>query len=298
MTLFASPWSPPTWMKFPKAYNHGRLIRTPAIQAAYALYFARFIEEYAKQGLVINQLHVQNEPAADQKFPSCLWEGHELRDFIRDHLAPCLARRGLATEIWVGTLNTDDFHGWAETILADPECRRHVAGFGYQWAGKNAVQRHAESFPDVPFAQTENECGDGANTWPYALYVFDLIRHYLANDAAFYTYWNLVLKPGGVSTWGWRQNSMVSIDDAGKVTWNPEYWIFRHCATAIRPGARRLGIDGPWRGAALAFANPDGTTGLVVANHLAQPRTLAVAIDHTTISLELPARSIATLVVE
>ena len=26
MTLFASPWSPPTWMKFPKAHNYGTLI--------------------------------------------------------------------------------------------------------------------------------------------------------------------------------------------------------------------------------------------------------------------------------
>ena len=28
LTLFASPWSPPTWMKLPRAYNHGRIVGT------------------------------------------------------------------------------------------------------------------------------------------------------------------------------------------------------------------------------------------------------------------------------
>ena len=29
MKLFASPWSPPTWMKDPPVYNWGKLVRTP-----------------------------------------------------------------------------------------------------------------------------------------------------------------------------------------------------------------------------------------------------------------------------
>ena len=28
MTFFASPWSPPTWMKYPQACNYGRLVQT------------------------------------------------------------------------------------------------------------------------------------------------------------------------------------------------------------------------------------------------------------------------------
>ena len=33
--LFASPWSPPTWMKDPPVYNWGKLIRTPENLSAY-----------------------------------------------------------------------------------------------------------------------------------------------------------------------------------------------------------------------------------------------------------------------
>ena len=35
--FFASPWSPPTWMKFPKVCNYGRLVQTPENLKAYAL---------------------------------------------------------------------------------------------------------------------------------------------------------------------------------------------------------------------------------------------------------------------
>lgn len=43
MQLFSSPWSPPTWMKRPKAYNYGRLVQTPENLKAYAKYFVKYI---------------------------------------------------------------------------------------------------------------------------------------------------------------------------------------------------------------------------------------------------------------
>ena len=44
MQLFSSPWSPPTWMKRPKAYNYGRLVQTPENLKAYAKYFVKYIK--------------------------------------------------------------------------------------------------------------------------------------------------------------------------------------------------------------------------------------------------------------
>lgn len=75
LRLFASPWSPPTWMKFPKAYNYGTLRWEKEILEAYALYFVKFVEAYREAGITIHQVHVQNEVIADQKFPSCMWTG-------------------------------------------------------------------------------------------------------------------------------------------------------------------------------------------------------------------------------
>jgi glucosylceramidase len=106
--LFASPWSPPTWMKNPPVYNYGRLIWTEENLAAYALYFARFVEAYAQEGIHVDQIHPQNEPVADQKFPSCLWTGRQYAEFIGKYLGPLFAQRGLDTEIFLGTINAPD----------------------------------------------------------------------------------------------------------------------------------------------------------------------------------------------
>lgn len=53
LRFFASPWSPPTWMKSPKAYNYGRLVMTEENLRAYALYFRKFLESYAAEGVRI-----------------------------------------------------------------------------------------------------------------------------------------------------------------------------------------------------------------------------------------------------
>jgi glucosylceramidase len=206
LKLFASPWSPPTWMKHPPVYNHGRLKWEDKYLKAYALYLLKFVEAYRQEGIEIQQLHVQNEPVSDQKFPSCIWTGAQLRDFIRDYLGPLFEKNRSATEIWLGTLNGPEiderflyttYNDYANLVLHDEKARRFIRGVGYQWRGKYALQQTRMGWPEIPLVQTENECGDGENTWNYAWYVFDLLRHYLTNDVIAYVYWNMVLAPGG-----------------------------------------------------------------------------------------------------
>lgn len=72
LELFASPWSPPTWMKTKKVYNYGRIRMEEKVLDAYARYFVKFVEAYKELGIPVSMIHVQNEPMADQKFPSCL----------------------------------------------------------------------------------------------------------------------------------------------------------------------------------------------------------------------------------
>ncbi len=298
LELFASPWSPPTWMKYPAVYNYGQLIWEKKNLDAYALYFARFVEEYAREGIRISQVHVQNEPVADQKFPSCLWSGAQLRDFIRDHLGPTFRKRRVPAEIWLGTINSDDYNEFALTVLSDPRARELVAGVSYQWAGKHAIHRTLKAFPEVPLMQSENECGDGNNTWKYAHYIFQLFQHYLIHGVRWYVYWNMVLPPGGRSTWGWKQNSMVVVDpDKGTVRYTPEFYVMKHYSHFISPGAVRLGLAGQWAGNAVCFSNPDGSMVLVVANPFEEKRELAFAHPGGILSANLPGQSFNTFVI-
>jgi glucosylceramidase len=295
LTLFASPWSPPSWMKRPKAYNYGRLAWDEKYLSAYSRYLLKFVRAYRDEGIEIEQIHVQNEPNSDQKFPSCVWTGEKMRDFIRDYLGPTFREASERCQIWAGTIEKNDYNHWANTILSDPGARQYVGGVGYQWAGKGVVQRTHESWPDVPIIQTENECGDGRNTWEYAHYVFDLMRHYIGNGVIAYTYWNMVLEPGGESTWGWKQNSMVTVDpDAKSVTYNPEYFVMKHFAHFVTPGSVRLGVEGRLSGNAVAFERPGGTIVCLAANPFDSERTASVAIGGSCFRCVLAPRSVNT----
>ena len=284
--LFASPWSPPTWMKRPQAHNYGTLVWEPEYRRAYADYFVRFVRAYAELGLRIDAVHVQNEPNSDQKFPSCLWTGAQMRDFIRDDLGPAFEAAGLGTEIWAGTIERGDFNAWAGTILSDPGTAAYVKGLGFQWAGKYGVQRTRLAFPRIPIVQTENECGDGSNSWSDAHHVFDLIQHYLSNGAEAYVYWNMVLEPRGRSTWGWEQNAMVTVDpDDRAAIYNPEFYLMKHFAGFVRPGASVLRTVGSWASNTVAFRNPDGAEVHVLQNPYDDERTISVALSKGSVAV-------------
>jgi glucosylceramidase len=258
LRFFASPWSPPAWMKEHDRYNGSRLRNDPAIHSAYADYFLRYVRAYREEGVPVSQVHVQNEPASDQKFPSCVWTGASMRDFIRDHLGPRFEAAGEPCEIWAGTiergqlvgwqpetLDSECYHSWLHTILDDPAARRFVKGVGYQWAGKGALAHTRAEWPDLPVIQTENECGEGKNTWSYAFYVFDMLWQYFSQGCRAYVYWNMILPPGGESTWGWKQNTLVTVDGAtGAVTYNPEFHVMRH---PRRRGAPRRALPSALR---------------------------------------------------
>ncbi|MBT1166588.1 glycoside hydrolase family 30 protein [Bifidobacterium simiarum] len=313
MQLFSSPWSPPTWMKKPKAYNYGRLVDTPENLTAYAKYFVKYIQAYAEHGIDVTQLHVQNEVFADQKFPSCLWTSDLLKTFIRDYLGPAFEEAGLDTDIWLGTLNgpedmaftggygmkLDNYNRFVDNILFDENARKYIKGIAYQWAGRDAIQRTHESWPEIELIQSESECGNGENSWEYAEYVFHLINHYLRNGATAYTYWNMILDDQD-STWGWWQNSLFTITaDTHEIRRNPEYYVMRHFSQYVRPGAKVLGTTGHFNSMAIAFRNPDGSVVVAVQNALDYEMPFSFADPENperSVSVTLDPRSFNTFV--
>lgn len=93
--------------------------------AAYANYFAKFLNAYADEGVVVNAFTTQNEVDTDQdaKMPACMWPQEYEMDFVRDHLGPKLAAEGLATKIWLLDHNYS-LWGRAVCMLDDPGVRK------------------------------------------------------------------------------------------------------------------------------------------------------------------------------
>lgn len=314
LKLFSSPWSPPTWMKFPPVYNSGKLIMSERNLKAYAKYFAKYVKAYQESGIIIDQVHVQNEPVADQVFPSCMWTGDELKIFIRDYLGPYFEQEGLDTEIWLGTINapggdfidlifdkwaTEDYDYFANRVLSDEEALKYISGVSYQWGGKNAIQRTFESWwPRIRLMQSENECGFGDNTWEYAFYNWTMLKHYISNGAESYLYWNFMLEPLGKSTWGDPQNAMITIDPETKqYIFNPDYYIMKHFSATIKRGAIRLGAKGPFAGDTMVFRNPDGSTVFNIFNPFKEKRDMTIQMDDKYYTFDLEPRSVNSITI-
>lgn len=110
-------------------------------------------------------------------------------------------------------------------------------------------------------------------------------------------YWNLVLPEGGESTWGWRQNTLVTVDlDRGTWKLNPEFHLLRHFGQFLQPGARPLHLHGPWAAHALAFANPDGSRVVVAANPYPEAQELVLAEGAGGARLTVAPQAFETLV--
>jgi glucosylceramidase len=69
------------------------------------------------------------------------------------------------------------------------------------------------------------------------------MKHYFKNGANAYMYWNMILDETGKSQWGWKQNSMISIEKAsGKVVYNPEYYLMKHLSYFVEPGSKNIPV--------------------------------------------------------
>ncbi|MBV8417836.1 MAG: beta-glycosidase [Verrucomicrobia bacterium] len=318
LKLWASPWSPPTWMKYNKHYagemsgpdmppnglkpeqlareGKDQFIQADRYFSTYSAYFARFIQEYGRQGINISMVMPQNEFNSPQPFPSCTWSAEGLARFI-SFLGPELQK--LNVDVFFGTMERAN-EKIVDIALLDPDAAKYIKGAGFQWAGKRAIVGIHRRYPELKLYQTEQECGDGKNDWRYCRYAWTLLKGFLENGVSAYHYWNIALKEGGVSRWGWAQNSLVTVDAATQTyKYTYEYYLLKHISHFVKPGARRLdtftltGYDN-----LLAFANPDRTVVILMQNDLCQSLPASVKVGELIISATLETDSFNTFVVQ
>ena len=125
------------------------------------------------------------------------------------------------------------------------------------------------------------------------------MKHYLGHGASAYLYWNLSMQQGALSSWGWAQNSLVTVDTTAKTfVYNHEYYLMKHVSHFVRPGARVLETSS-YNGYEnqLAFANPDGSLVVVMQNDLSEELPVRLMIGGRIIAPTLPADSFNTFVV-
>ncbi|MCD7916670.1 MAG: beta-glycosidase [Tannerellaceae bacterium] len=330
--IWASPWSPPSWMKHNKHYasrstskmarilkerlqegestymfkfvDNGLpedregaegtdmfIVEEPYL-SSYALYFSKFIEAYREQGIDIFGVMPQNEFNSDQIFPSCCWTAASLAEFVGNYLGPAMEAQGV--EVMFGTMERPN-ELLVDTILNHPTAGKYVTALGFQWAGKDALPGLHKRYPAMKIYQTEQECGNGKNDWASAVHSWNLMKHYFNHGTNVYTYWNTSLLEGGISRWGWAQNSLVMVNEEEKTyRYTPEYYVMKHSSHYVKPGAKRIQVSGTYDDV-LAFVNPDKSIVIVAGNNRETDKEVSFQVNNTIYKSLLKANSLNTL---
>src|SRR5262249_3384720 len=146
--FFASPWSPPAWMKTGGQITGGALVTSDI--PALAAYFRRFVEAYRDEGIPIYAVTLQNEPRAESgAMPTCL-VGAEQEAALAKATAREFAAAGLATKVWIYDHNFDAGVDYASDVFVDPDARAASAGVAFHdYAGDpSAMTAVHERYPE------------------------------------------------------------------------------------------------------------------------------------------------------
>lgn len=301
LTIMASPWSAPGWMKSTSSMIKGTL--RSEYYDAFAEYFRRFILAYATEGIPVRLISVQNEPHFEpENYPGMRLDPPARARFVGQHLGPLLERSGIATRI----LDWD--HNWDEPqsplrVLADPTARRFVSGVAWHCYGGDVSAQSVvrDSFPDKDVYFTECSGGDWAPkfsdnlVWTTKNLIIGSTRHWARGVLM----WNLALDENhGPHTGGCGDcRGVVTVDSrTGAVTRSEEYYAFAHASRFVTPGAHRIAsTSGADSIENVAFHNPDGTIAVVVVNPTASRRRVTVQSRERRAVVTLPPFAVATL---
>ena len=311
IVVYASPWSPPAFMKTNNNMLQGGKLKKE-YYPAWANYFAKFIKAYENEGIPIWGLTIQNEPMAVQRWESCIYTAEEERDFLKYHLGPTLEREGLQEKkIIVWDHNRDLLFDRANVILNDPEANKYVWGTGFHWYedwkdGKpmfNNVGKVATAFPDKKLIFTEG-CNEGFDINRIQdpklpeRYAKAMINDF-NNGTVAWTDWNILLNEyGGPNHVGNFCFAPVHGDtSSGELLFTNSYYYIGHFSKFIRPGAKRVSSGTTSnRISSTSFMNQDGSLVVIALNEEEEAVDYFLTIGNKSTQLKIPKHSIQTIV--
>ncbi len=301
ISLLASPWSPPAWMKSNNEMNNGGYL-LPEYYEVWARYYVKFIDEYKKVGLNIDYVTVQNEPAAKQVWDSCIYSAEEERDFVKNFIGPILHKKYPNVKILIWDHNRDVIVERSDTVLKDKEAREHVWGTGVHWYSKGGFENLTtlhKLHPDKHILFTEGCIEGGVHLNDYTTgerYARNMIGDF-QNYCEGYIDWNLTLdETGGPNHVGNFCDAPIITDTKNKeVIFNSSYYYIGHFSKHVKPNSKRIYSKSDNQILKhVAFITPENETILIVLNESENKYKLKIDYIDSENLVEIPARSIST----
>lgn len=141
LRLFASPWSPPGWMK-----TNGKMINSliPCLKddlpsgssyaATWAAYIVAWLRAYTAEGFTFWGLTPQNEPMAQQsRFESCAYRTQDMAAFIETHLGPAVRAAFPDLKIMAYDHNKIASLSWMQELYGNNGTSQYIDGTALHW---------------------------------------------------------------------------------------------------------------------------------------------------------------------
>jgi glucosylceramidase len=313
LKLFASPWSPPFWMKTNGRMNNGGSLKDE-YREIWAKYFGKYVKAYKEEGIDIWGVTIQNEPMAITPWDNCVYTDEQERDFVKI-LGPTLSEEGLNdVKIMVWDHNKDIMKSRVDTIMSDPEAAKWVWGVGFHWYGpedsKSTVNNDVLDYTyrtyktNLVFTEgcnpyynidKDNLIGEWWTGEKYGRHIIGDLNHWTVA----WCDWNMYLNEKG------GPNHVENLCDAPIMAdrqkdilyYNTPYYYMGHFSKYILPGAKRV----EWKSCIqdlniTAFENIDGSIAVVVMNEADEGKTFVLKNENKAAEVVIPAHSIQTLI--
>src|SRR5712671_5390656 len=290
--LFASPWSPPNWMKDNNSMLGGT-IRARHL-GAYADYFVKFLQAYRTEGVEVNAVSSQNEVDTDQdsRMPACLFPQEIEVRYVGQNLGPAIERAGLKTKIW---LLDHNYNLWGRAIaeLDEAEVNKYTKAIAWHgYLGKPEwVEKVLAAHPDAEMYWTEGgphfDEQNYAGNWALWSSKFAAI---LRNGMRCIIAWNMALDETGKPNIGpYKCAGLVTIQSqTNEVIRSGQYWAFQHYSRAMQRNAVVIGSEGEVTNVQhVAAVNPDGQYAVVLTNSGKIPTTVQLRDGSSAVKVDL-----------
>ena len=310
--IFASPWSPPDWMRAKKSMVQGGPIKRSMLDD-YAAYLRQFVEAYAAEGIPIYAITLQNERLFEPTdYPGMVisWElERDLLVEVHKNFRSVDGRYGkpLDVKLWALDHNFDHWRE-AELLIKDLKANNQTHMLGgiafHHYGGLSKQMAALQSLhPNIPVMFTEGSVwglnGDDNRRG------FETVIQHLRNGATTYNAWVTMItqNPAEANQGPYNRvgrvapTMLIQEDGSSSESYKtPEFWLMGQFSRFVRPGAVRVhsnygSIETVTN---VAFLNPDGTYVLIVANSTSKHQTFNVELSNQHLNARIPAKSIAT----
>jgi glucosylceramidase len=305
ITLLATPWTAPRWMKDNAAYVGGSLL--PAYHQAYANYFVKYIQAMKVEGITIAAVTPQNEPLNPNNNPSLSMTAAQEATFIKSYLGPAFQAAGLTTQIITYDHNADHPE-YPLAILDDPAANAFVVGSAFHlYAGTiDALATVHNAHPERNVYFTEQyTASSGSFSGDLRWHIRNIIIGAPANWSRNALEWNLANDENfGPHTSGGCSTCLGAVtinSSSAAVTRNVSYYIVGHAARFIDPGSVRVAsaVTGASRNTALvnvAYRTPAGRYVVVAMNDGKTTQTFNIGYAGRIVTHSLGVGSVATYI--